>query len=183
MPEPVTSYQIAVRGLWNTEHHFKSAGADVGVLHIRRTRGGVVVGGEWKPAKGELLELLLGPTGNLATSTRPVSLLVLALPTGAKVAVGLATSSRALLVGAAMAPLFVVLIVTNVGVGLACCSPAAIAPVLFSMGKSMAAPMALNPAPVPARMPDKNRLRFMMYSRPKILTASQGQPEFVLRRH
>lgn len=61
MPQPVATYESAVRGLWNTEHRLTSDGTEVGLLRIRRNAWGLVVGGTYLPAKGEQLVVRRDP--------------------------------------------------------------------------------------------------------------------------
>jgi hypothetical protein len=61
MPEPVATYHASVHGVWSTEHRFRSGETDVGALRVRRNRWGLVVGGEWRPAKGEVLTVRRDP--------------------------------------------------------------------------------------------------------------------------
>lgn len=55
MPQPVSTYSSSIHGLWTCEHRISSAGAEVGALKIQRNGWGLVIGGEWKPVKGERL--------------------------------------------------------------------------------------------------------------------------------
>ncbi len=55
MSEPIETYRTRVRGRWLQRHEILGPqGAVEGVLTVRRNGAGLVVGGEYRPAKGEI---------------------------------------------------------------------------------------------------------------------------------
>ena len=56
MAEPIQTYHTRVSGLWNPRHTIlDESGAELGLLSVRRNRLGMVVSGEYRPEKGEVL--------------------------------------------------------------------------------------------------------------------------------
>ena len=61
MAETVSSYRALVSGLWNSAHRLLGPDGEVGLLQGRRNGWGMVVEGEWTPAKGEKLRFRRDP--------------------------------------------------------------------------------------------------------------------------
>lgn len=59
MPEPIATYRVRTSGLWTTRHVITGPGLEsadqVGVLTVERNPRGVVCGGRYQPAQGEVL--------------------------------------------------------------------------------------------------------------------------------
>ncbi len=55
MAEPTATYQVRIEGFWNSTHRFSTAEGPLGVLTVERNGWGVVTGGRYSPAKGEVL--------------------------------------------------------------------------------------------------------------------------------
>jgi len=56
MADPIQTYQTRVSGLWSPRHALlDAAGAELGVLEVRRNRWGMIQSGEYQPEKGEVL--------------------------------------------------------------------------------------------------------------------------------
>lgn len=54
MSEPIQTYTTRVRGRWNQRHEILGPDGSEGVLLVARNAGGLVVGGEFRPTKGEV---------------------------------------------------------------------------------------------------------------------------------
>lgn len=62
MAEPLRTLLTKVRGLWNPVHTICEAdGSVLGLLKVRRNRWGLVVGGQYRPEEGEVLEFRRDP--------------------------------------------------------------------------------------------------------------------------
>lgn len=61
MPEPIATYQVRTRGLWNRRLQISNAQGPVGVLSLVRGAGGIVRTGTFRPEKGEVLVLRRDP--------------------------------------------------------------------------------------------------------------------------
>jgi hypothetical protein len=61
MAEVIATYNTRVSGLWNTRHAISTADGDLGVLDIERDKKGMIVGGKYTPAKGEVLHFRRDP--------------------------------------------------------------------------------------------------------------------------
>jgi len=62
MAEPLRTLLTKVRGLWNPVHTIAEAdGSPVGILKVRRNRWGLVVGADYRPEEGEVLEFRRDP--------------------------------------------------------------------------------------------------------------------------
>lgn len=55
MPEPTATYQVRIQGFWNSTHRLTTAEGPLGVLQVQRNGWGMVTGGRYSPAKGEVL--------------------------------------------------------------------------------------------------------------------------------
>lgn len=53
MPEAIQTYNTRVSGLWNSRHEFSGDDGRIGVLTVERNKGGMIVGGDFAPEKGE----------------------------------------------------------------------------------------------------------------------------------
>ena len=62
MPEPLKTFTTRVSGFLRPRHVVSDAeGKELGVLEVSRNRLGLIVGGEWKPVKGEVLSIKRDP--------------------------------------------------------------------------------------------------------------------------
>jgi hypothetical protein len=61
MSEKTTIYTTRVSGIWNTRHTISGPDGEVGALTLRRNGLGMVVGGTYRPVKGEVLEFRRDP--------------------------------------------------------------------------------------------------------------------------
>lgn len=62
MAQPRNTYTTRVSGLLRPRHTvLDEEGKELGVLEVRRNRLGMIVAGQWKPAKGEVLEFRRQP--------------------------------------------------------------------------------------------------------------------------
>ena len=61
MTEPIQTYTTRVSGRWNQRHEILAGGEPEGCLTIRRNRGGMVVGGEYRPVRGEVVTFRRDP--------------------------------------------------------------------------------------------------------------------------
>ena len=61
MSQAIATYTIRVSGFWTTRHEIRSDTGPLGVLTVERNGKGVVVGGKYRPEKGEILLLRRDP--------------------------------------------------------------------------------------------------------------------------
>lgn len=61
MTEATAVYTTRVSGFWNPRHTFMKDGETLGVLKVHRGSGGMIVGGEYRPEKGEVLLIKRDP--------------------------------------------------------------------------------------------------------------------------
>ena len=62
MADPLATYHIRSRGWWTRTHDFTDAeGQPLGRLTVRRNSWGLVVSGEYRPEKGEILRIRRDP--------------------------------------------------------------------------------------------------------------------------
>jgi hypothetical protein len=61
MPEPITTFQVRIRGLLGTVHSLSTAEGTSGVLTMSRNARGTVTGARYAPSKGEVLLLRRDP--------------------------------------------------------------------------------------------------------------------------
>jgi hypothetical protein len=61
MADAVSTYEVRRSGLWNSTHRFLQDGQELGVLSMKRGRGGMVTEGHYSPIKGEVLSLRRDP--------------------------------------------------------------------------------------------------------------------------
>ena len=61
MAEPTATYSVQISGFWNSTHRISSAEGPLGVLTIERNHWGMVTGGRYSPAKGEVLVVRRDP--------------------------------------------------------------------------------------------------------------------------
>lgn len=61
MPETISIYRARARGLWNTTHELAGPDGALGTLRFERNAWGMVVGGTYTPAQGEVLHLRRDP--------------------------------------------------------------------------------------------------------------------------
>jgi len=62
MADPVATYQIRSKGWWTPVHEvLDGEGALLGRLTVKRNRWGMIVGGEYRPEKGEVLAIRRDP--------------------------------------------------------------------------------------------------------------------------
>ncbi len=62
MPEPIRTLRTRVSGLWSPRHVIETAeGEPLGTLTVRRNPWGMVVSGEYRPEKGEVLSFRRDP--------------------------------------------------------------------------------------------------------------------------
>ncbi|MCZ6597442.1 MAG: hypothetical protein O7B99_07385 [Planctomycetota bacterium] len=53
MPEAIATYFTRVSGVWNTAHVLHGDNGALGTLTVRRNKASLVVGGDYRPEKGE----------------------------------------------------------------------------------------------------------------------------------
>ncbi|MBK8178196.1 MAG: hypothetical protein IPK67_04750 [Planctomycetes bacterium] len=58
---PTAVYGVRIAGFWNSTHRLSTAEGPLGVLTVQRNRWGMVVGGRYSPAKGEVLVIRRDP--------------------------------------------------------------------------------------------------------------------------
>ena len=61
MAETISTYRTRVSGLWNTRHDITGPDGPLGTLSIERNGKGMIVGGRYAPAKGEVLHFRRDP--------------------------------------------------------------------------------------------------------------------------
>ena len=62
MPKAIRTFRTRVRGLWSPRHEIlDDEGNTLGTLYVRRNRWGMVIGGEFRPEKGEVLSFERNP--------------------------------------------------------------------------------------------------------------------------
>jgi hypothetical protein len=61
MSEAIVTYRVEATGLFAPRYVVTQDSAPVGVLSVRRGRFGMVVGGTWRPEKGEVMEIRRDP--------------------------------------------------------------------------------------------------------------------------
>lgn len=62
MPKAIRTFRTRVRGLWSPRHEIlDDEGNAIGTLYVRRNRWGMVIGGEFRPEKGEVLSFERNP--------------------------------------------------------------------------------------------------------------------------
>ena len=61
MAEPIQTYTTRVRGRWNPRHEILGPDGPEGVLAVRRNNGGMIVGADYTPTKGECYRLRRDP--------------------------------------------------------------------------------------------------------------------------
>lgn len=60
--EPIRTFRTSVSGFWTRRHTFlDDEGKTLGVLTVSRNKWGLVVGGEYRPEKGEVLTIRRDP--------------------------------------------------------------------------------------------------------------------------
>jgi hypothetical protein len=60
-PTPTATYEVRIRGFWNSVHRLETKEGPLGVLTIERNAWGLVVGGRYSPTKGEVLVVRRDP--------------------------------------------------------------------------------------------------------------------------